>query len=75
MNISFDIHVNQPKDTTQIDPMDFNEKCDGSLPLEEMIKPDPSIRKLFEDIDRKKVCLPQRCNSYVDRSCRLASGL
>lgn len=40
----------------QIDPLDFNEKCDGSLPLEEMIKPDPSIRKLFEDIDRTKVC-------------------
>jgi pyrimidine and pyridine-specific 5'-nucleotidase len=40
-----------------VDPMDFNNKCDGSLPLEDMIKPDPSIRKLFQDIDRSKVCV------------------
>lgn len=36
------------------DPIDFDQKCDGSLPLEEMIAPNPSHRKLFQDIDRTK---------------------
>lgn len=36
------------------DPLDFDRKCDGSLPLEDMIKPSPALRKLFEDIDRTK---------------------
>lgn len=38
-----------------LDPLDFDRQCDGSLPLEDMIKFSPSLRKLFEDIDRKKV--------------------
>jgi FMN phosphatase YigB (HAD superfamily) len=37
-----------------VDPLDFDRKCDGSLPLEDMIPPNPAIRKLFEDIDRSK---------------------
>jgi hypothetical protein len=36
------------------DPLDFDEKCDQSIPLEEMIKPDPAVRQLFLDIDRSK---------------------
>jgi hypothetical protein len=36
------------------DPLDFDQKCDGALPLEDMIKPNPALRKLMEDIDRKK---------------------
>ncbi|KAK0490896.1 pyrimidine 5-nucleotidase [Armillaria novae-zelandiae] len=47
-----------------VDPIDFDEKCDGSLPLEEMIKPDPSLRKLFEDIDRSKVRVWALTNAY-----------
>ncbi len=46
------------------DPLDFDEKCDGSLPLEEMIKPDPSLRKLFEDIDRSKARVWALTNAY-----------
>lgn len=43
--------------TPHQDPIDFDTKCDGSLPLEEMIKPNPQLRKLFEDIDRSKARL------------------
>lgn len=47
------------------DPLDFNARCDGALPLEEMIQPDPSVRKLFQDIDRTKVRIWALTNAYV----------
>jgi len=47
-----------------LDALDFNEKCDGSLPLEDMINPDPSVRKLFQDIDRSKARVWALTNAY-----------
>ncbi|KAF5388122.1 hypothetical protein D9615_000489 [Tricholomella constricta] len=47
-----------------IDPLDFDRQCDGSLPLEDMIQFDPSLRKLFEDIDRSKVRVWALTNAY-----------
>ncbi|THV08443.1 pyrimidine 5-nucleotidase [Dendrothele bispora CBS 962.96] len=47
-----------------VDPLDFDRKCDGSLPLEEMIQYSPSLRKLFEDIDRSKVRVWALTNAY-----------
>lgn len=47
-----------------LDALDFNEKCDGSLPLEDMIIPDPSIRKLFQGIDRSKARVWALTNAY-----------
>ncbi|KAF8076490.1 pyrimidine 5-nucleotidase [Lyophyllum atratum] len=47
-----------------IDPLDFDRRCDGSLPLEDMIQYDPSVRKLFEDIDRSKVKVWALTNAY-----------
>lgn len=49
---------------TQADPLDFDQKCDGSLPLEEMIAFDPKLRKLFEDIDRTKVRVWALTNAF-----------
>ena len=46
------------------DPIDFDRKCDGSLPLEQIIKPDPALRKLLEDIDRSKVRVWALTNAY-----------
>ncbi|KAG5648982.1 hypothetical protein DXG03_000331 [Asterophora parasitica] len=46
------------------DPLDFDRQCDGSLPLEDMIKYDPAQRKLFEDIDRSKVRVWGLTNAY-----------
>ena len=48
----------------QIDPLDFDRKCDGSLPLEEMIPPNPRVRKLFQDIDRSKARVWALTNAY-----------
>ncbi|KAK1236474.1 putative suppressor of disruption of TFIIS [Marasmius sp. AFHP31] len=47
-----------------VDPLDFDRKCDQSLPLEEMIHYKPSLRKLFEDIDRSKVRVWALTNAY-----------
>jgi hypothetical protein len=48
-----------------IDPLDFDRKCDGSLPLKEMIKPDPTLIKLFKDIDRSKCRVWALTNAYI----------
>uniref|UniRef100_A0A0W0FJZ9 Putative pyrimidine 5-nucleotidase n=1 Tax=Moniliophthora roreri TaxID=221103 RepID=A0A0W0FJZ9_MONRR len=48
----------------QVDPLDFDRKCDQSLPLEDMIKPSPTLRKLFEDIDRTKFRVWALTNAY-----------
>lgn len=55
--------TNRPVYTT-LDPLDFDRKCDGSLPLEDMISYDPSVRKLFEDIDTTKVRVWGLTNAY-----------
>lgn len=46
------------------DPLDFDRKCDGSIPLEDMIKYSPELRKLFEDIDRTKYRVWALTNAY-----------
>jgi len=58
LNLGFELHV-------PIDPLDFDRKCDGSLPLKEMIKPDPSLIKLFNDIDRSKCRVWALTNAYI----------
>jgi len=47
-----------------VDPLDFDEKCDASLPLETMLSPDQRIRKLLEDIDRSKCRVWALTNAY-----------
>ncbi|KAI0081720.1 pyrimidine 5-nucleotidase [Panus rudis PR-1116 ss-1] len=54
-----------------VDPLDFDRKCDGSLPLEEMIKPDPGLRKLLEDIDRSKARVWALTNAYRNHAYRV----
>ncbi|THH07074.1 hypothetical protein EW146_g9427 [Bondarzewia mesenterica] len=54
-----------------VDPLDFDLKCDGSLPLEEMIQPDPPLRKLFQDINRSKVRVWALTNAYRTHAQRV----
>ncbi|KAF9247306.1 pyrimidine 5-nucleotidase [Melanogaster broomeanus] len=54
-----------------IDPLDFDQKCDGTLPLEDCIKPDPKLRKLFEDLDRTKVRVWALTNAYKNHANRV----
>ncbi|KAL6860148.1 putative suppressor of disruption of TFIIS [Amphichorda felina] len=55
----------------QIDPLDYNAKVDDALPLEDIIKPDPELRKLLEDIDTSKVRLWLLTNAYVTHGKRV----
>ena len=48
-----------------VDPLDFDRRCDGSLPLEDMIKPDPAVQKLLQDINRTKFRMLALTNAYV----------
>ncbi|PFH52803.1 hypothetical protein AMATHDRAFT_73928 [Amanita thiersii Skay4041] len=54
-----------------IDPLDFDRQCDGSLPLEDMIKFDPKLVKLFEDIDRTKARVWALTNAYKPHAQRV----
>jgi len=55
----------------QVDPLDFDRKCDGSLPLENMIKPDLALRKLLQDIDRSKARVWALTNAYRSHAERV----
>ena len=61
------------------DPIDFDNKCDGSLPLEDILHRDPSLIRLFQDIDRSKASPWALTNAYKNASetprCRSISSL
>lgn len=55
----------------QIDPLDYNAKVDDALPLEDVIKPNPELRALLEDVDESKVTLWLLTNAYVTHGQRV----
>ncbi|KKA18659.1 Uncharacterized protein T310_7379 [Rasamsonia emersonii CBS 393.64] len=55
----------------KIDPLQFNREVDDALPLDDILKPDPKLRKLLEDIDRTKVKLWLLTNAYVTHAKRV----
>ncbi|KAI1205689.1 pyrimidine 5-nucleotidase [Annulohypoxylon truncatum] len=59
----------------QIDPLDYNAKVDDALPLEGIIKQNPQLRKLLEDIDTSKVKLWLLTNAYVTHGRRVVKLL
>ncbi|KZT74335.1 pyrimidine 5-nucleotidase [Daedalea quercina L-15889] len=54
-----------------IDALDFDRKCDGSLPLEQILKPDAKLHKLLEDIDRSKARVWALTNAYQTHARRV----
>ncbi|KAJ6485155.1 pyrimidine 5-nucleotidase [Mycena vitilis] len=54
-----------------VDPVDFDKKCDGALPLEDLISPNPSLRKLLQDIDRSKANVWALTNAYRPHAQRV----
>ncbi|KAF8155390.1 pyrimidine 5-nucleotidase [Crassisporium funariophilum] len=54
-----------------VDPLHFDQECDGSIPLGQMITFDPSIRKLLEDIDRSKARVWVLTNAYLTHAQRV----
>jgi pyrimidine and pyridine-specific 5'-nucleotidase len=51
--------------------MDFNSKVDDALPLEDIIKPNPKLRRLLQDIDTTKVRLWLLTNAYKTHGMRV----
>ncbi|KAG8872933.1 hypothetical protein FRB97_007161 [Tulasnella sp. 331] len=55
----------------KIDALDFDRKVDGSLPLDRVLKPDPAVRRLLEDIDRSKTRVWALTNAYTNHAQRV----
>jgi pyrimidine and pyridine-specific 5'-nucleotidase len=59
----------------KVDALDYNRKVDDALPLEDVIKPNPELRKLLEDIDRSKIRMWLFTNAYVTHGKRVVKLL
>ncbi|PQE15369.1 pyrimidine 5 -nucleotidase protein [Rutstroemia sp. NJR-2017a BVV2] len=55
----------------KIDALEYNRQVDDAVPLEDILSPDPQLRKLLEDIDRSKVKLWLFTNAYVNHGKRV----
>ena len=59
----------------KVDPLEYNQKVDDALPLDDIITPDPQLRKLLEDIDRTKVKLWLFTNAHITHGVRVVKLL
>ena len=59
----------------KVDPLEYNAKVDDALPLEGIIKPNPKLRKLLQDIDRTNVRLWLFTNAYITHGKRVVKLL
>ncbi|KAG5947238.1 hypothetical protein E4U53_006449 [Claviceps sorghi] len=55
----------------KIDPLAYNAEVDDALPLQDIIKPDPELRRLLQDIDRSKAKVWLFTNAYVTHARRV----
>lgn len=59
----------------KISPLDFNREVDDALPLDDILKPDPELRKLLESFDKTKVKLWLFTNAHITHAKRVVSLL
>jgi pyrimidine and pyridine-specific 5'-nucleotidase len=59
----------------KVDALEYNEKVDDALPLEGVIKPNPELRRLLEDIDTSKVRMWLFTNAYITHGKRVVKLL
>jgi len=55
----------------KIDPLEFNREVDDALPLDDILHPDPKLRKLLEDLDKSKVKLWLFTNAHITHGKRV----
>ena len=55
----------------KVDPLEYNQKVDDALPLDDIITPDPVLRQLLEDVDRTKVKLWLFTNAHITHGKRV----
>lgn len=54
-----------------IDPLAYNHEVDDALPLDDVIKPDPQLRRLLEDVDKSKVKMWLFTNAHITHARRV----
>lgn len=59
----------------KVDPLEYNRKVDDALPLDDIITPDPHLRRLLEDIDKTKVRLWLFTNAHITHGMRVVKLL
>lgn len=59
----------------EIDPLEYNRQVDDALPMEEILSPDPGLRKLLEQIDKSKAKMWLFTNAYVNHGKRVVKIL
>ncbi|KAF2109866.1 Haloacid dehalogenase-like hydrolase-domain-containing protein [Lophiotrema nucula] len=59
----------------KVDALDYNRKVDDALPLDEVIKPNPQLRQLLDDIDTNKIRLWLFTNAYITHGKRVVKLL
>ena len=55
----------------KIDPLVFNREVDDALPLDELLKPDPDVRKTLERFDKSKVKMWLFTNAHITHGQRV----
>lgn len=55
----------------KVDPLEYNSKVDDALPLENVIKPNPELRGLLQDLDTTKVKPWLLTNAYITHGKRV----
>ncbi|CAI6334099.1 unnamed protein product [Periconia digitata] len=59
----------------KVDALEYNSKVDDALPLDDVIKPNPELRSLLEDIDTSKIRLWLFTNAYKTHGQRVVKLL
>ncbi|KPI40985.1 Suppressor of disruption of TFIIS [Cyphellophora attinorum] len=55
----------------KIDPLVFNREVDDALPLDDLLKPDPEVRKVLESFDKTKVKMWLFTNAHITHGQRV----
>lgn len=59
----------------KVDPLEYNAKVDDALPLEDIIRPNPALREMLEDIDRTKIKPWLFTNAYINHGRKVVKLL
>lgn len=59
----------------KVKPLEFNQKVDDALPLDDILKPDMELRRLLESFDTKKVKLWLFTNAHITHGKRVVELL
>ncbi|UZJ51406.1 hypothetical protein CBS101457_000726 [Exobasidium rhododendri] len=55
----------------KIDALDYDSKCDATLPLEDVLRPDERVKKMLRDLDRSKCRVWALTNAYKTHAVRV----